>query len=183
MARGSASKVSRFRRCKHASWYSDILGLQRDIQSISPRRGNILHDCLEEHYQGRDWTKPVKDLVLDLEKVFDEEREEWASLPQEVYRIMRGYILAYKSIDSGNKTLTTEAKFEIPIGKHTYMGYIDLVYEDSAGSVWVADHKTVKTLPKESDLYMDLQTLMYYDACRNDKGLKEMLEGKSLGGV
>lgn len=183
MAQGSASKVARIRRCKHAFWYSDILKLQRDAQSIAPRRGNIIHECLQEHYQGRDWTKPIKDLVLDLENVFDEEREDWANLPSEVYRIMRGYISAYRDIDAGEKTLATEVKFNIPIGRHTYIGYIDRILEDSAGRVWVTDHKTVKTLPKESDLYMDLQTLMYFDACRNDKGIKEILGDRPLAGV
>jgi hypothetical protein len=183
MARGSASKIGRIRRCRHAFYYSDILDLQRVAKSIAPRRGNLIHECLQEHYNGRDWTKPIMDLKLDLDQVFDEEREEWANLPQELYRIVRGYLLAYKSIDTNIKTLATEVPFEIKLpGGHTYTGYIDWIYEDDRG-VWVADHKTVKNLPKDTDLYMDLQTFMYFEACRTDTNLINLLQGKQLMGV
>ncbi len=183
MARGSASKVGRIRRCRHAFYYSDILELQRSAQSIAPRRGNLIHECLQEHYNGRDWTKPIMDLKLDLDKVFDEEREEWANLPQELYRIVRGYLLAYKTIDSGITTLATEVPFEIklPLG-HTYIGYIDWIYEDSSG-VWVTDHKTVKNLPKEAELYMDLQTMMYYVATQEDPKLMALIGSRKVQGV
>lgn len=183
MARGSASKIGRIRRCRHAFYYSDILDLQRVAKSIAPRRGNLIHECLQEHYNGRDWTKPIMNLKLDLDQVFDEEREEWANLPQELYRIVRGYLLAYKSIDANIKTLATEVPFEIELpGGHTYIGYIDWIYEDDRG-VWVADHKTVKNLPKDTDLYMDLQTFMYFEACRTDPNLVKLLQGKQLMGV
>ncbi|NCB03616.1 MAG: hypothetical protein EOM67_15910, partial [Spirochaetia bacterium] len=49
--------------------------------------------------------------------------------------------------------------------------------------VWVCDHKTVKTLPSEQELYMDMQTLMYYEACRLDEKLVKLLKGKKLAGV
>jgi DNA-binding ferritin-like protein (Dps family) len=183
MARGSASKIGRVRRCRHAFYYSDILELQRVAKSIAPARGNLIHDCLQAHYNGGDWTKPIVNLQLDLDKVFDEERAEWAEMPKELYRIVRGYLLAYKSIDVNIKTLATEVPFEIQLPNgHTYTGYIDWIYEDDRG-VWVADHKTVKTLPKETELYMDLQTFMYFEACRTDPNLIKLLQGKKLMGV
>lgn len=182
MAKGSASKIARIRRCKHAFYYSDILELQRKVKSIAPSRGSLIHACLQENYNGRDWTKPISDMQIDWDLMFDEERAEWGDLPKETYRIMRGYLMAYKTTDSKLKTLATEVHFEIPIGRHTYEGYIDWIYEDDRG-VWVADHKCVKTLPSEQELYMDLQTLMYYEACRTDPNLKKLLAGKKLAGV
>ena len=182
MAQGSASKVARIRRCKHAFYYSDILELQRKYQSIAPTRGKLLHDCLQQHYSGKDWTLPIKELKLEWDKMFDEEKEEWGNLPQELYRIMRGYLLAYKNVDAKYKTLATEVYFEMPIGSHTYIGYIDWIYEDEQG-VWIVDHKTVKSIPSELELYMDMQTLLYYDACRNDPNLVKLLDGKKLAGV
>lgn len=182
MAKGSASKVNRIRRCKHAFYYSDILELQRKTKSIAPNRGKLLHSCLETHYNGGDWTQPITDMKIDWDALFDEERAEWGDLPKETYRIMRGYLLAYKTADSKLKTLATEVHFEIPLGCHTYEGYIDWIYEDERG-VWVCDHKTVKNLPNEQELYMDMQTLMYYEACRTDPGLIKLLEGKKLAGV
>ena len=183
----SASKVARYRRCMKSYYYSYIKGLQRTKRSIAPMRGTIIHDCLKEHYSGRDWTKPIADLKIEWDKLFDEERAEWGDLPKEVYRIMRGYLLAYKAADAKIKTLATEVEFSIPINggaveNGEYVGFIDWIYEDDRG-VWICDHKTVKTLPSEQELYMDMQTLLYYDACRYDKNLVKLLEGKKLAGV
>lgn len=163
MAVGSASKIALWRRCKKKAWYRDILKIVRRIQNLAPSKGTLIHKSLQYHYNGQDWTQPIKSFVLDLENVFDEERAEWIDLPQEAYRIIRGYLLAYKDVDAKIRTLETEYQFEIPLGKHTYTGTIDWVFEDDQG-VWVADHKTVKTLPELSDLYMDIQTLMYVEA-------------------
>jgi len=182
MAKGSASKIGRIRRCKHAFFFSDILELTRKVKAIAPSRGAIIHACLEEHYSGRDWTKPIADMKIDYDKLFEEEREEWGDLPKETYRIMRGYIAAYKTADSKLNTLATEVEFTIPLGKHVYTGFIDWIYEDDRG-VWVCDHKTVKSLPAEQELYMDMQTLMYYEACRTDPKLKVIIGDKKLMGV
>ena len=186
MIKLSASKVARYRRCMKSYYYSYVKELQRVKKSVAPVRGTIIHDCLQEHYMGGDWTKPIADLKIEWDKLFDEERAEWGDLPKEVYRIMRGYLLAYKVADSKIKTLATEVEFSIPINSvgvnGTYTGFIDWIYEDDRG-VWVCDHKTVKNLPSEQELYMDMQTLLYYDACRHDEKLKELLKGKKLAGV
>lgn len=186
MTKLSASKVARYRRCMKSYYYSYVLGLQRVKKSIAPVRGTIIHDCLQTHYSGGDWTKPIADLKIEWDKLFDEERAEWGDLPKEIYRIMRGYLLAYKTADSKLKTLATEVEFKYLLdgttSKIEYTGFIDWIYEDDRG-VWICDHKTVKTLPSEQELYMDMQTLLYYDACRYDEGLKKLLEGKKLAGV
>lgn len=182
MARGSASKVARWRRCKHACFYSDVLNLRPIVQSIAPQKGVILHECLRQHYMNKDWTEPIKNLVVDLEKVFDEEREEWANLPSDLYRIMRGYVNAYMTIDKESVVLETEYKVEYELNKdHTYLGYIDMIIMDKDKRVWIVDHKTVKVLPEERDLYMDLQLLMYYDAVTKDNKLMKKIKG--LGGT
>lgn len=183
MAIGSASKVHRVRRCEHAFYFSDLLGLERKKKSIAPSRGILIHDCLQAHYSGQDWTKPISDLTIEWENLFDEERAEWGDLPKEAYRIMRGYLMAFKTADSTLKTLATEVEFEFELEGHTYVGFIDWIYEDERGDVWVVDHKTTKTLPSETDLYMDMQTLLYYEACRKDTNLIKLLEGKRLAGV
>jgi len=182
MAVGSASKINRWRRCKHACYYSDVLGLEPITKSIAPQKGIVLHECLNNYYAGKDWTDPIKNLVVDLEHVFDEEREEWAYLPKELYRISKGYINAYKTLDAGSVTLATEYKVEYKLNdNHTYIGYIDWIVMDANKRVWIADHKTVKALPEERDLYMDLQLVMYFDAVMNDKVLMDKIT--SLGGT
>lgn len=179
---GSASKVNRIRRCKHAYYYSDILNLTRKSRAIAPYKGQLIHSCLEAHYSGKDWTQPIKDLPMDMENVFDEERVEWANLASDVYKILRPYFSGYREADSKFTTLATEFYFEMPLGAHTYRGYIDWIAENDEG-VWVIDTKTTKVLPKDQELYMDMQTLIYYDACRTDPKLIALLAGRKLAGV
>lgn len=119
-----------------------------------------------------------------MNNVFDEEREEWAKLQDEIYRIMRGYIVAYRDIDAKHKTLAVETQFEIPIGsQHTYKGTIDRIYVDEANVAWIQDHKTVRSIPQEKELYLDMQTLLYFDACKYDVKLKNLIGDYKLGGV
>jgi len=158
------------------------MGIEPVIKSIAPQKGTILHECLTNYYRGKDWTDPIKNLVIDMENVFDEEREEWAYLPKELYRIAKSYINAFKGIDAGATTLETEYKVEYKLNEnHTYIGYIDWIVMDSDKRVWIVDHKTVKVLPEERDLYMDLQLVMYFDAVMNDKALMDKIA--KLGGT
>ena len=178
---GSTSKISTYRRCKRKFYYNDILKLQHKCQSILPVRGTILHECLSNLYTGKDWATPIRDLKIEWDKLFDEEREEWGNLPDELYRIMRGYILAYRSLDAGIKTLAVERQFALPVkGGHTYNGTIDWVYEDKDG-VWIADHKTTKAIPPVNELYMDLQTLIYFEAVK--QGCVEGVTPDNLAGI
>lgn len=182
MATGSVSKVRRITRCKRKVYYSDILEIQRKRQSIAPNKGRLIHDCLQNKYEGKDPYDPIRNFEVDMDKVFDEEREEWTKLKDVVYRIVRGYNRAYKSADSNIKTIATEFKFEFKLGKHTFMGYIDWIYEDDAG-IWVSDHKTTTRLPDPGDLYLDYQLFMYYAATKLDPNLKELLGGKDVQGI
>ena len=165
--RGSASRIGRWRRCLKKGYYSDVLDLKKVATSIAPQRGVLIHQCLENLYSGKDYTTPIQELKVDMDKVFDEERAEWMELPGELYRIMKGYVNHYRSVDSALKTLHTEVEFEIPIGGgHTYSGIIDWIYEDETG-VWVVYHKTVKKIPESNELFMDLQTSIYALAAKH----------------
>ena len=185
MATGSFSKLVRWRRCRQQAWWKDVKKLQRKAKSIAPSRGTLLHKSLEYLYTGKDWTVPINEFEPDLENVFDEEREDWVELKQECYRIMRGYIAAFKDSDAKHKTIATEVEFEIPLGtsKHRYAGTIDRIYVDENDVAWVEDHKTVGKVPSEKELYIDMQTIMYVDACKYDENIQKLLKGRKIGGV
>ena len=183
MATASASKIARWRRCLRKAYYADFLKLERQKLKLAPERGSIIHKCLQTHYNGGDWTKPVEELTVEWERLFDEERAEWGDLPSEVYRILRGYLLAYRDADAHVKTKFTEVQFSLPLNEyHTYKGTIDWGFEDDRG-LWIADHKTVKTIPETTDLYLDPQTFMYFEAANCIPELQEQLGGKPTGVV
>lgn len=165
MARGSHTKVTCFKRCKRKFYYMYILDLQRKIQSIAPSRGKYLHECLEYHYAKKDYTEVIRNVVIEKDKLFEEERAEWEDLPDELLRIMRSYTLAYKDIDRNIKTIALEKEFTLNIGGHEYEVRIDWIFEDDKG-VWVADHKTVKTIPEDEIAFTDIQTTLYFEAAK-----------------
>lgn len=165
MAKGSFTKLNTFKRCKRQFYYSYIQKLTPKFEKVAPSRGRLVHTCLQNLYRGQDPMKPILDLNVDMAKVFDEEREEWLTLQGDVTRLVRGYVNAYREIDKGIKPLLVEEKFEIPVGSHTYVGTIDLVFEDADG-LWVCDHKVVKAVPSDAMRFSDVQTAMYYHIVR-----------------
>lgn len=161
----SASKIATWRRCQKKYFYNYVLDIERTVQSIAPSRGSIIHSCLEEHYNGRDWTKPINDLKIDLDNVFEEEAAEWLNLPGELYRIIKGYLAVHKEEDKKLDVLGTEEYFKIPVGHHEYEGYIDKIEARiDAPVIQVVDYKTAKDIPDVTQLYMDVPTAMYANA-------------------
>lgn len=166
MAKGSFTKLNCFKRCKRQFYYSYMQKLIPKFEKIAPSRGKLIHTCLQSLYRGQDPMRPIVDLNVDMEKVFDEERGEWLALQGEATRLIRGYMNAYRDIDKDIKPLLVEERFEIPVGDHTYSGVIDLVFEDVNG-LWVCDHKVVKTIPSDAMRFSDVQTAIYYHIIRS----------------
>jgi hypothetical protein len=158
--RASASKISTWRRCQKKAYFLYVLKIARVVQSIAPSKGSIIHACLYNYYTGKDWTLPIKALNIDLEKVFEEEREAWIKLPEELYRIVNGYIKTYLEEDKHREVIAAEQYFEMELGDHIYEGYIDKIDRDSTG-LWSVDYKTASKVPDVTQLYMDIQTAMY----------------------
>lgn len=163
---GSASKIGCWRRCQKKAFFQYVLDIERVIHSIAPSRGSLIHQCLELHYSGKDWTEPIKALSVDMEAVFDEEREQWMTLADETYRILRGYLQTYREEDKRFNVLATEQHFVLPLPNgHKYEGYIDKIEdEDNDNRLWVVDYKTTGDIPDVTELFMDVPTCMYAKA-------------------
>lgn len=180
---GSASKINCWRRCQKKAFFQYVLDIERVIQSIAPSRGSLLHKCLEYHYSGKDWTTPINELRVDLEAVFDEERELWTNLPDELYRIVRGYLNTYREEDTRFNVLATEVHFELPLpGGHVYEGYIDKIEEEpEQDRLWVVDYKTTGEIPDVTELFMDVPTCMYAKALASGIIKVPVKKGQKVG--
>lgn len=179
---GSSTKVSCWRRCQKRAFYQYALEIERVVPSIAPSKGRIIHECLEYHYSGKDWTEPIKNLAIDLDNVFDEEREQWANLPDELYRIIRGYLLTHREDDSRYDVLATELDFNMKVGSHTFEGRIDkVVREKGSNRVWVVDYKTASDIPDVTELFMDVQTCMYAKAVATGAVAIPVKKGDTVG--
>lgn len=162
--RGSMTKLSRVSRCFRKAYYAYVENLSKAVPHIAPATGILGHECLANLYSGKPWTDPIQKLQVDLSKVFEEERQAYAELPGEMFRLMRGYVLAYQHADKAWKVQAVEKEFVVktPAG-HELEGRIDLIVEDNLGR-WVVDHKFVSQVPQDSIRLIDSQTALYYFA-------------------
>jgi len=158
--RGSLTKMNVVSRCLRKAYYAYVMNLKRAVAPIAPTRGILGHECLANLYRGKDWQAPIMKVSIDLSKVFEEEREDYASLPGDMFRLMRGYILTYQG-DKDWKIHAVEESFLVTTpGGHELEGRIDLIIEDSTG-LYVVDHKFVGVVPEDSVRFMDAQTAIY----------------------
>lgn len=163
--RGSLTKLNTVSRCLRKAYFAYERNLTRAVKPIAPTRGILGHDCLSNLYSGKDWQAPIQQVSIDLSKVFEEEREDYANLPGDMFRIMRGYLLTYKG-DKNWKIHAVEQDFCVPTpGGNELEGRIDLIFEDDIG-LWVMDHKFVSQIPDDSVRFMDAQTALYDYAAR-----------------
>ncbi len=163
--RGSLTKLNTVSRCLRKAYFAYERNLTRAVAPIAPTRGILGHDCLSNLYSGKDWQAPIQKVSIDLSKVFEEEREDYANLPGDMFRIMRGYLLTYKG-DKNWKIHRVEQEFCVCTpGGNELEGRIDLIFEDEQG-VWVLDHKFVSQIPDDTVRFMDAQTALYDYAAR-----------------
>lgn len=168
--RGSLTKMNTVSRCLRKAYYAYERNLTRAVAPIAPTRGILGHECLANLYSGKDWQAPIQKVSIDLSKVFEEEREDYASLPGDMFRIMRGYLLAYRG-DKSWKIHKVEQEFCVTTpGGNELEGRIDLIVEDELG-LWVLDHKFVGQVPDDSVRFMDAQTALYDYAAREALGI------------
>lgn len=165
----SNSKVKTFLRCPKKFEYRYVENLQPRRKELPLERGTWIHECLEAYYKGKDWKKTHAKLTKQFRQLFEEEREMLGNdLPQECERIVKSYLNHWD--DSDWKIIAVELEYNIKIRGRQYKGKIDLVIKDNLG-VWVIDHKTNKTMPKEATPIMDPQMTLYA-AVLEKKGLK-----------
>lgn len=172
--KGSYTKVTTVRRCLRKAKYRYVDELEKVRKALPLVKGSLVHSCLEAHYTGKDWTLPIHEFVSETwNKLFEEEKEQYGDLPGDVYKIVAGYVRAYRSIDASTRTISTEKTLIVPSpsGRHELEMRIDRIVEDEHG-LWVEDFKTCRTIPEENVRHTDLQTMLYaWGASKDHKGI------------
>lgn len=172
MPRLSQSKVKTFLRCPKKYEFRYVQNLQPKEKSLPMERGLWIHECLEAFYRGKNWKRTaLKKLKKSFGSLFDEERKALGDLPGEVQRIVESYVSFWD--DSEWEVLAVEKEFAVKLKSGLVLkGKMDLVIRDDLG-VWVVEHKSNKTLPREGPRIPDPQTTMYNYALRG-MGLEGM---------
>jgi hypothetical protein len=178
-----------FRRCQKQYSFrydtAEALGLDpsREMVTKRPRlplrRGTWLHALLEAHHRtwaGLDvspWEQVHEELRDQFDGLFEEEKEMLGDLPDEAYRLMRGYLRFWGEVEENYQVATlddgtpaVEFVLEVPLTKwgieDPFKGRVDLLVEDlEYGGLWVWDHKWVKSVPTADERMMSPQNVMY----------------------
>ncbi len=162
------SSIKRWRMCKRAYWYSYILKLQKRKKSGPLWRGTIAHEMLEAKANGLDPMAPLESMEAEYEKLFQDEKDYYGNIPEQVKLIMSGYFDYYEEDDltpiaiGKDKKKKAEHKFAIELAPGIiFKGKIDQVARDKQKHNWLLDHKTHKVLPETGLKYSDIQSAIY----------------------
>lgn len=106
-------------------------------------------------------------LSAQFDEMFDEEREFYGDMPNELNLVMESYEWHYKK--DPWKVLETEFQVETEFPDGTiYRGKVDAMIENQFG-IWLVDHKTHKTLPDHTFRLLDAQSGLYLWAALRNK--------------
>lgn len=193
----SYSAVQDWRTCQQRYAYRYIEGLEAKVQDAAPTLGSILHDYLEHYYSaffaGIKHPKPIKAHTEAVAYI----REEWAAklkglafaahaadadgvaaeftgMLDKAERIVDRYWENRGRADSTEHTvLLCEQAVEFPLTTSIITPLrVDLVTQDSAGLVWLWEHKSGKEIPPPQRRLKDLQTVLYAAIVEEAYGIK-----------
>jgi hypothetical protein len=153
------SMLKTFRRCPKQAEFKYVHRLKPRLLGSPLKRGVWIHALLEEYHAGRDWRIVHRKYCAQFAKLFDEEKDFYGDMPQEIETLMRAYIWHYKNDPwiVHEVELTVEA--ELPDGS-IYRGKVDALIENQFG-LWLVDHKSHKTLPDHNFRLLDSQSALY----------------------
>lgn len=153
------SSLKVFRRCPKQYDYKYLQRLKPVTVGVPLKRGVWMHELLEVHHQGLDWRDRHRELCRKYDELLDDEKDHYGDLPNELAALMRSYVWYYK--DDPWTVVETEftIETELPNGV-VYRGRVDALVENQFG-LWVADHKTHRTLPDLTFRLLDAQSALY----------------------
>lgn len=174
----SNSRMRTFQRCPKRYEFKYVYGLEPRLKKIQLEKGSWVHELLEVHYKGGNWVRRHKELVVNFNNLFEEQREELGNLPDECARIMRSYLRYWGREDEHFTVVDAELDeiVTLPSGIK-FRVIIDLIVEDHrTGLLWPWDHKTRAKLESPDGMLLDPQLTNYYTAL-------EIMGYTPLGGV
>jgi len=165
MRKFSHSSMSTFRRCRARYKWSYIDNYRTD-SGLGQSRGSIGHAVLQNWYEHLDMEdqnerdelamKVAANMYNDLEATMEQDfTADWDLMCV----ILPRYFDWARENDNFTRIVSLEQKFEIPIGKHTVIGYIDGVVEVNGG-LWLLEHKFNKRV-STGHIDLDPQMSLY----------------------
>ncbi len=164
----SYSAMDTFNRCpaKYKFQYIDRIktpekpelyfgSLIHEVVQFALKKDPIMpsRDELQEFFQSK-WRDEVFSSPNDAKQYFD-----WGK--QMLEKFHAGHKPGLRNI------VSTEKRFQIPVGEHILSGMIDRIDKLPIGAFEVIDYKTSKTMPAQADVDRDKQLCIYHLAVEN----------------
>ena len=175
----SYSKVKAWRFCRQNYWYKyhDRIVPKRKPKPL--KIGSLVHEVLEAMAKKQDWRLLISAAQKEYNKMFAEEKEFYGNYPEDVERIIKGYIRHYK--DEPFLFSCPETTFgPIPLSEETSFKFkVDKLAQPqqgvNKGDLFLWETKTGRRIPQDDMRIWDLQTVVYI------WGLKQC--GKPVKGI
>lgn len=178
------SEIKTFRQCRR-KW--DLRYRQGIVQKPSTIEklgvlffGNVVHEGLKLHYQGRTMEEIHKDVDLRFDKAIEKmpqidnlETEEQRELAK---RMLSGYAVTFATEDRAYKHIDPEQEFFVPFGPGfpMFAGKVDGIAQDQDGGYWLKEHKTADQVGEDyfNMLKVDIQHPLYMWAVEIHLGIE-----------
>lgn len=160
------SMLKTFRTCPKQAEYKYVHRLKPKRLGSPLKRGTWVHSLLEIHGKGGDWRDMHDRYTHEFNQLFDEEKDFYGDMPNEILTIMKSYMWHYK--DDPWEWIDNEFQLEAKLPDGTvYRGKVDGLVRNAFG-LWIVDHKTHKTLPDSNFRLLDAQSALYLWAAREN---------------
>lgn len=160
------SMLGAFRRCIKQSEYKYVHRLKPKRLGSPLKRGTWVHELLEVDAKGGNWKKRHKELSRQFDRMFDEEKDFYGDLPDEISRVMKSYFWHYKHDPWKYHEVELELTAELPNGVLLRIKFDGLI--ENQWGLWLVDHKTHKTLPDITYRMLDTQSPIYIWVARQN---------------
>lgn len=160
------SMLKTFRTCPKQAEFKYVHRLKPKKLGSPLKRGTWVHSLLEAKGKGQDWRKLHTHLTHEFNQLFDEEKDFYGDMPNEILTIMKSYEWHYK--DDPWEYIDNEFQLEAKLPDGTiYRGKVDALIRNQFG-LWLVDHKTHKTLPDMNFRLLDAQSALYLWAAQEN---------------
>ena len=153
------SEIQDFLRCRKRwdyRWQERLISKKKNDKLFF---GELFHLYLEKYYKTKNHDTAQQYMLQTLDMYMD---EDWEELQDKLMEITNHYYETYKT--DLFTVLGVEVQFSIPLtATKNFTGTIDLIYRDTEGRLWFADHKTTTSIEKyEKNAILDRQINRYW---------------------
>ncbi len=153
------SEIQDFLRCRKRwdyRWQERLISKKKNDKLFF---GELFHLYLEKYYKTKNHDTAQQYMLQTLDMYMD---EDWEELQDKLIEITNHYYETYKT--DLFTVVGVEVQFSIPLtATKNFTGTIDLIYRDTEGRLWFADHKTTTSIEKyEKNAILDRQINRYW---------------------